>query len=61
MDEEKENWFGKTLILKEQVICNEEDEDLKLFKECCEHVCKMYVKIQKDKEIQAEGVEPSRP
>ncbi len=61
MDEKKENWFGRTLILKEQVICNDEDEDLKLYKECCEYVCKMYVEIQKNKLMQAEGIEPSQP
>jgi spore coat polysaccharide biosynthesis protein SpsF (cytidylyltransferase family) len=61
MDEKKENLFGKTVILKEQVVCVDEDEDLKLFKECCEHVCKIFVKIQNKKEMQAEEVEPSRP
>ena len=61
MDEEKENWFGKEVIITGEVVCNDEDEDLKLYKECCEHVCKMYVEIQKNKKTQAEGVEPSRP
>jgi len=42
MDKNKE-WFGTTLILTEQVKCIEEDEDLKLYAECCEHVMKMYL------------------
>lgn len=44
----EKDWYGATLILKEQVICNDEDEDLKLYRECCEKVCKMIIDIEKD-------------
>jgi hypothetical protein len=46
MDEEKE-WFGKILILNDQVKCNEEDEDLKNFAKCAEYVAKMYEEIER--------------
>jgi hypothetical protein len=58
MDEEKYS-FGKEVTITGQVVCNDEDEDLKLYKQCCEQVCKIALEIQKDKETQAEGVEPS--
>ena len=45
MDEEKE-WFGKTLVLNEQVQFIDEDEDLKLFGKCANYVAKMYAEIQ---------------
>lgn len=48
MDEKKESYFGKTVIITGEVKCNEEDEDLKLYKECCKKVCEMYVEIQKE-------------
>lgn len=49
MDEDKE-WFGREVIITGQVKCNDEDEDLKLYSECCEKVCKMYMEIQNEKE-----------
>ncbi len=44
----EENFFGETVIITGEVKCNDEDEDLKLYKECCEIVMKKYVEIQKE-------------
>ncbi len=55
MDEEKE-WFGREIIINGPVISIEKDEDLELFGKCCEYVCKMYVEIQKEKEITESNV-----
>ena len=46
MDENK--YFGKQVVITGEVVCNNEDEDLKLYRECCDHVMKMYVEIQKE-------------
>lgn len=46
MDEN--NWFGKEVIITGPVKCNEDDEDLKLYAECCKKVCEMYVEIQNE-------------
>jgi hypothetical protein len=43
-----DNFFGTTLVLKGNVVCNEEDEDLKLYAKCCEHVCKIYNEISNE-------------
>ena len=51
MDKNKE-WFGKEVIITGQVKCNDEDEDLKLYAECCEHVMKMKMYLEQlDKTI----------
>lgn len=47
---DKEKTFGKVVIITDAVIRNEKDEDLKLFNECCEHVCKIRLEIKKKKE-----------
>ncbi len=45
-------WFGfKEVIINGPVVSIKKDEDLELFGECCTKVCKMYVEIQKEKEI----------
>jgi hypothetical protein len=37
--------FGKIVIINGQVVCNEEDEDLRLYIQCCDSVCKLYKEI----------------
>ncbi len=41
------DWYGKEITLDENVIFINEDEDVKLYRECCEHVCKLLKEILK--------------
>jgi hypothetical protein len=45
-----QKYYGKKMIINGPVVCIEEDEDLKLYDKCCEHVCKIYNEITNEKE-----------
>ncbi len=49
MTAKNDPWFGKTLVINQNVKYIHDDPDLEQFEKCCEHVCKMFVEIQKDK------------
>ena len=54
-----DNFFGTTLVLKDQVVCNEEDEDSKHYAKCCEHVCKIYKEIEDEEKANNQKKENS--
>lgn len=43
------DYYGKAVILKEQIFYIHEDKDIELFKKCCEEVCKIYIEVENEK------------
>ncbi len=47
--ESSKNYYGSTVILTSNVKYIHDDPELELFGKCCEHVCKIFVEIEKEK------------